>query len=194
MPKCFICNKCIYLYIYICLIQFVVNEKNFFLRYKGGEQEWEFTLDLDTEGGQVLYNRLKEKNIILSFIVSFKRIWFPFNDTFTSFYKNLTKRGYPNKIGDILATLDKIEIKESLSDNDYTGVEIIGNVKNFSWSKFDSLVGDEDYYLYLELVLVEKPDASKKLKKLKSSNWKTVKILKKLKALKRYRLMKRLKY
>jgi len=193
MPKCFICNKCIYLYIYICLIQFVVNEKKFFLRYKGGKQEWEFTLDLGSEGGQVLYNRLKEKNIILTFFISPKVIWLEFNETFTSFYETLNKRGYPNKIGDIMVTLERIDIEEHIFKNDYSGVEIIGNVKNISVSKFESLVGEEADTIDLELVLVEKPDASKKLKKSKSSDWKTLQILKRLKALKRYRIMKRLK-
>ena len=63
MSECVIFNKYIYLYIYlyICLSSFVANEEKFFLRYNGGEKEWEFELDLNTEGGKELYERLKKK-------------------------------------------------------------------------------------------------------------------------------------
>ncbi len=63
MSKCFICNKCICLYIYICLLHFVVNEEKYVLRYNGGELKWDFTLELGSKGGKVFYNRLKEKKI-----------------------------------------------------------------------------------------------------------------------------------
>jgi len=61
MSECVIRNKYIYLYIYICLFHFVVNEEKFILRYNGGEKEWEFSLNLDDEGGRELYNRLQKK-------------------------------------------------------------------------------------------------------------------------------------
>ena len=66
MSKSFICNKYIYLYIYICLLHFVVNEEKFFLRYNNGGQtkEWEFTLEKNSIGGNELYSRLKEKKIL----------------------------------------------------------------------------------------------------------------------------------
>jgi len=64
MSECVIFNKYIYLYIYICLFHFAANEEKFLLRYNGNQKkEWEFTLDLKTEGGQELYNRLNEKKI-----------------------------------------------------------------------------------------------------------------------------------
>jgi len=61
MSKCLLLNKYIYLCIYICLLHFVVNEEQFFLRYNYGNLEWEITLDNNTIGGKALYERLKDK-------------------------------------------------------------------------------------------------------------------------------------
>ena len=35
MSKCFIRNKYIYLHIYICLLHFVANEGNYYIRFDG---------------------------------------------------------------------------------------------------------------------------------------------------------------
>ena len=68
MSKCFKSNKYICLYIYICLLHFVVNEDKYYLRFDGEPQmKWEFTLDLNTDGGLKLSNQLKEKEIEIQF-------------------------------------------------------------------------------------------------------------------------------
>jgi len=68
MSKCFKSNKYISLYIYICLLHFVVNEGKYYLRYDGEpKMKWEFELDLNTDGGLELSNQLKEKEIEIEF-------------------------------------------------------------------------------------------------------------------------------
>jgi len=91
MSECVIFNKYIYLYIYlyICLSSFVANEEKFFLRYNGGEKEWEFELDLNTEGGKELYERLKkETKIELTFKYDSVSLYYEFNDAFSCLLKN----------------------------------------------------------------------------------------------------------
>jgi len=73
MPKCFICNKYIYIYIYICLIDFIANEDEYkyYLRFDGNpKMKWEFELDTNTEGGLKLSNQLKnQKKIEIQFFI-----------------------------------------------------------------------------------------------------------------------------
>jgi len=89
-------------------------------------------------------------------------------------------------------------------ESGYKTYETIGHVNNISIEELKSMVGSSAENINLVLVLkyyeIEKPDASKiadinkkQLKKSKSNDWKTVKILKRLKALERYRIHKRLK-
>jgi len=68
MSNCFICNKYIYCYIYICLLHFVVNKDKYYVRLHADQNmKWEFELDLNTEGGLELSNRLKQKEYELNF-------------------------------------------------------------------------------------------------------------------------------
>jgi len=153
-------------------------KKNFFFDIMElKEKEWDFTLYQNTIGGQEFYNREE----YLYFFVS--------EDTFPSLYKTKPSNDYRTKHGDIYADKDLFEITE---ENAYGQEgEIIEYVYNFTISELNSLSGNSRK-VDLEFVL-ESDEIEKKLKKYKSSDWKTVKILKKLKALKRYRIMKKLK-
>jgi len=71
MPKCFICNKYIYLYIYINLLHFVANEDKYYIRFVEDPSvkfEFEFELYLNCDGGQGLSKQIKnQKNLELDF-------------------------------------------------------------------------------------------------------------------------------
>jgi len=173
-------------------IPFCCKWKKFLLRYNGAQKkEWDFTLYQNTIGGQEFYNRLKApKNIKINFNVDEESLYILVNNNaFPSLYKTKPTNDYKLQHGDIYADMDLFEITE---ENGYGQEgEVIGYVYNFAISELNSLSGNSNK-VELEFVL-ESDEIEKKLKKYKSSDWKTVKILKKLKALKRYRIAKKLK-
>jgi len=167
MSECVIRNKYIYLYIYICLFHFVVNEEKFILRYNGGEKEWEFSLNLDDEGGRELYNRLqKKKKIEVAFKVDYFDVIFQYNnDTFPSLVKTGPTETLTIKAGDILANMEYFFIVTLVpySNNaTYSIYHKIGHVDEFSRPGLNPIL-NIGKYLNLEFVLeeIEKPDATK---------------------------------
>jgi len=141
MSKCFKSNKYICLYIYICLLHFVINEDKYYLRFDGEPQmKWEFTLDLNTDGGLKLSNQLKEKEIEIEFSTQA-------DDALECKYPLLNKQSsvgvLPIAPGNIIA--DNSEnlyfVYEDMT-NDAYGCQKIGqliNVEGFSGEKLKSL-------------------------------------------------------
>jgi len=163
MLKCLICSKYIYLYIYISLFHFVVNEQKFLLRYNGGQLEWELTLDLNTIGGQVLSNRLNEKKKIELAFTDFEgeELTKDFDENFSTFYENELSEGYVASNGDIVAFRNHFSIY--LENAQGVSAERIGHVNDFSYSDLKALIGNSET-VNLEFVLkTEKPDTSKKV-------------------------------
>jgi len=166
MFECVIRNKYIYLYIYICLFHFVVNEEKFILRYNGGEKEWGFSLNLDDEGGREFYNRLqKNKKIEVNFKVDYMFVNFQYNnDTFPSLVKTEPTESINIKPGDILANMKHFFIVTYVPNNNtaYSIYYKIGHVDEFSRPGLNPILNISKY-LNLEFVLeeIEKPDATK---------------------------------
>ena len=166
MLNCFICNKYIYLYIYICLFHFVINEEKLILRYNGGEKEWGFSLNLDDEGGLEFYNRLqKNKKIEVNFTVDYFAVNFQYNnDTFPSLVKTESLELIDIKAGDILANKKHFLIYTQVSYGNviYSNNHKIGHIDEFSRPGLNPILNFGEY-LNLEFVLeeIEKPDATK---------------------------------
>ena len=175
------------------MLHFVANEERLFFKFKDSEEKFEFTLALNTNGGQDFYSRLKvNKSLEISFGDQGKYI-----QTKSLSLKIDTSIGdsaqHEYKLGEIIANTDEfLLIKKDFKDKYY---ERVGNIKEPEkfYSAFESDILPPGYFI-LQFLLEE--EEKKKRKKSKSRNWKsndwkTVKIIKRFKALKRYRIEKR---
>jgi len=171
MSKYFISNK--YIYIYICLFHFVTNEEKLLLRYDDGEQkkEWEFKLDLETEGGQTFYNRLQDNKKIELIIELYSNClrWAADSDNnFFSFLKTSPTEVPSFGVGDMVAGINEFIIV--ITNFQFGKKQKIGClIEDLS---YDSLLNLAKYnnetnkkLINLELVLkedeIKKPDTTK---------------------------------
>jgi len=169
MSECVIFNKYIFIYIYICLFHFVVNEEKLFIRYNGGEEEYEFTLDLNTEGGLELYKRLKEKKRIeLTFKAIPLAIACVEDDNFPSLIKNNPTEKIDTEIGDISASNITFYISV-INAKKFANIQKIGHLIQKEGSSIEELkslvVRFSSSGINLELILetdeIDKPDITK---------------------------------
>jgi len=175
MSEYFISNKYLYIYIYICLFHFVANEEKLLLLYDDGEQkkEWEFKLDLETEGGQELYNRLQnDKKIELKMAVVVNVLLWraEIDNNFFSFLKTSPTGGSKYVTGDMVAGIDDfvfVITTYSYGDNKQK-IGYLIETENFSYNNLKNLAkydneNSEYPIINLELVLdeIEKPDTIK---------------------------------
>lgn len=160
-------NKYIFIYIYIiCLFHFVANEENnekFVLRFNDGEKEWEweFKLNFDTEGGQELYNRLKNhKNIELIFdnTRSIDLLSYQYDPNFNCLLK--TKPSYISYgFSDIISSTEYLEIHIEKGSGRGDSREKIGSIINFSSEPFYNI--NDKSKIKIEFALVKNPDTAK---------------------------------
>ena len=152
MSNCFICNKYIYCYIYICLLHFVVNEDKYYVRLDGHQNmKWEFTLDLNTEGGLELSNRLKQKELVLNFGIDNDYIYGLYNDlNFPSLLKTYPSGEIPLAPGDIEAHPEGIVF--ALIGQTFEDVQKIGKVINMDGFSYENLLSFAQGYS-IDLVL-----------------------------------------
>ena len=121
--------------------------------------EWEFTLDLNTIGGQELSNRLNEKKKIeLTFNMGAK-ITKEFDADFPSFYENGPTQPYGAFNGDIVAFLNKFSIY--LGNTSGENGEVIGHANDFYYSDLSALIGNSETVNLALVLKTEKPDTSK---------------------------------
>jgi len=171
MSECVISKKYlyIYLYIYICLFHFVANEEKLLLRYDDGKQkkEWEFKLELETEGGQELYNRLqKNKKIELKLeLTEFILIWSKeCDENFISLLKNRPPIAKFYGTGDLVASLDALYIV--VSSHSYGYEEKIGKLIQTEGFDYEQdllpLAKRENNQNYIKLELVYESDEIEK--------------------------------
>jgi len=149
----------IFIFIYICLLHYVANEEKFFIRYNGGEKEWEFALDFNTEGGLELYSRLKEnKKIKLTFELEYESeiIIREYDANFPSLIKIIPIGLVDYKVGDMLAGMDMFIIGTGASENSFPNFERIGHLiqtDGFSMDDINYLIGDSANDITLEFIL-----------------------------------------
>ena len=159
MSKCFKCNKYICLYIYICLFHFVVNEDKYYFRYDGEpKMKWEFTLDLNTDGGLKLSNQLKEKEIIISFYTSKKPT--SIFGTYSLLNDQSSKGTVETIPGYIIAADTNLYIVLNSNNQPFTQSQKIGQLINagvFS-KEVDSIPNDGSFNLVLEYERIEEPE------------------------------------
>jgi len=123
--------------------------------------KWEFELDLNTEGGLELSNRLKQKEYELSFIIEKNHICYYYDDLnyFTSLLKTSPSVDIPLVPGDIDANSDKIAFVIVGENAKYQKIGKLINMKGFS---FDNLIPFSQYNVIINLVLsyekIEEPD------------------------------------
>jgi len=154
----------------MCLFHLVANEEKFFLRYDDGKQnvKWEFKLDLGTEGGKTLYNRLtKNKTIKSTMVWNMNQLtWSPENDSnFLSFLETDPSKKITFDAGDMLASLYNFIISSYHSESNYQ--QIIGNLIEPN-NLFDMLkeLKIEGKALFINLEFVYEPDNAPKIAEL----------------------------
>jgi len=164
MSEYFISNKYIYLYIYICLFHFVANKEKFFLRFDNGEQkeEREFKLDLETEGGKTLYDRLKKDKKIelkMAYVIP-SLLWNEGIDTnFISFLETPPSGRLSFGLGDMVASKDDFFI--ALDSIDYDNAQKIGNLietENFSYQNLLKFEINENNDFFIKVKMIYESD------------------------------------
>ena len=128
--------------------------------------KWEFTLDLNTEGGLELSNRLKKKELALYFGITNEGIYTVYDKNFPLLLKTSPSADIPFERGDIIVDSESFYFVLVEETSEYQKIGKLINKEGFSVENFRPFAQDGFINLVLSYEKIEEPKIAEINKKI----------------------------